>query len=170
MSERNQVSTFPERVVAWFWWLVVAIGIITPCKPAQPQSSKERPESEEDVLLDIINNQEGLRDRIALAQAREIVKDMYRQGQELRKKMKDMLAYIGIKSLQAAQKDCERVLRVGDYPTDTDENLQLKRQMILNLNAMGYGCTITDSWEVLYKHQMKVTERLIARTLAESRG
>ncbi|PVH71190.1 hypothetical protein DL98DRAFT_597187 [Cadophora sp. DSE1049] len=146
MSERTYASTFLERIVARFLSLVVVVGVIMPRTPAQLRSSNTAREGEKDVLLDLINKREGLRDRVALAQAREIVKDLHKRGEELRKKMKDMLADIKIKSLQAAKRDCERVVRDGDYPADTDENLQMKRQMVLTLNAMGYTCKVTESW------------------------
>ncbi|KAG4421231.1 hypothetical protein IFR04_005642 [Cadophora malorum] len=170
MSERNGAATFLERVVARFLSLVVAVGVIMPRTPAQIRSSNTKSEVEKDVLLDLRNKREGLRDRVALAQAREIVKDLYKQGEELRKKMKDMLVDIKVKGLQAAKADCERVMRGGDYPAETVDNLRMKRQMVLNLSAMGYECKITDTWEVLFKHQITVAKRLIARAVAEPRG
>ena len=67
-----------------------------PRTPAQIRSSYTNPKIEKDVLLDLINMREGLRDRVALAQAKEIVKDLYKQGEELRKKMKAMLVDIKV--------------------------------------------------------------------------
>tara|TARA_R110002060_G_scaffold23125_1_gene31269 strand:- start:180 stop:500 length:321 start_codon:yes stop_codon:yes gene_type:complete len=98
MSERNGAATFLERVVARFLSLVVAVGVIMPRIPAQIRSSNTKSDVEKDVLLDLRNKREGLRDRVALAQAREIVKDLYKQGEELRKKMKDMLVDIKVSS------------------------------------------------------------------------
>lgn len=69
-----------------------------PRTPAQIHSSYTNPKVEKDVLLDLINKREGLRDRVALAQAKEIVKDLYKQGEELRKKMKAMLVDIKVGS------------------------------------------------------------------------
>ena len=37
-------------------------------------------------------------------------------------------------------------MRGGDYPAETVDNLRMKRQMVLNLSAMGYECKITDTW------------------------